>query len=787
MSSNNDQPAKVRAMMAWLKSKLEFAGYSQKEISGVEAAVGSIKEVFLEKISTGDGIQGLLGTVKVEGFAPNDSERYLLATMVAEYMQDFLVLDDMESGGYYDKARLPRSLLEQDKLLDYISAAEASVKSESTRSHLQFLKQQQERLVHKGQVCPNNYVCVIASSGTGKTQLAATASLCYSDATTIYLNMGGSSTQRFYISHIEGSNSLLKEAKKFMEERGTAHTETANSIKQWAESKDNGSSRYIRMIYHLLTKEPFRRDDLNAQLKLSEVKNRVKKKKYFVFLDEVPTKVQQYYRAVLCLRDTLRYLDIAPILMSTHTGAQDFVEDASRTSISTWTWIISTLPKFAPFPETPPPFLLDTERPYVVAIAKRELGEGKNNLLSIVRTIQERLQNVKPQAWITSPDLQLVQLFETDVEIKGDTFASAHSLVGHHFGWLVQRGENERGDNADVGRKKYNCGEAKLFGKYLEVAPVCAVTEPLLYLALVTWNEKMLENKTKAKFPLVNESGTPLTVRGAFNKCKASFKGRVSIDNRKAEKSDGNLLEVLVHAALTLASMKTDPDYTSLGGMALNAYIPLVRTLMLDVPFDGLPSSRWFSNPNNLNFTWPAVPALGSSNAGLPIELQQAGLCIGFLDRPADRAMVDGRIYEVRQVGTKQPFMSVECKNYKNGVDAIILKEAFKRIEPGIMCSLVFVSSVKNNIFAATDLESLKEECFKGHKNKSGISVVIWYENKENPIFLKVGGTKKKKFDYCKAKGRTSLLVVVIAVGGVHAEINRKRKLLHAPCANCHD
>lgn len=60
------------------------------------------------------------------------------------------------------------------------------------------------------------------------------------------------------------------------------------------------------------------------------------------------------------------------------------------------------------------------------------------------------------------------------------------------------------------------------------------------------------------------------------------------------------------------------------------------------------------------------------------MELEQAGLCIGYLYQPADCNVVDGQIYEVHQARTKQPFMSMECKNYMNGVGARVLKEGFK-------------------------------------------------------------------------------------------------------------
>ena len=129
---------------------------------------------------------------------------------------------------------------------------------------------------------------------------------------------------------------------------------------------------------------------------------------------------------------------------------------------------------------------------------------------------------------------------------------------------------------------------------------------------------------------------------------------------------------------------------------------------------------------------------------------------------------------------TGSPFITVECKNYRNGVSSADLKGIFKRIKGGIKCSLVFVSAVQANVFQNQELEAVLQENFKAHE-KDSVSVVVWEKEKEEPVYLQVGGKEKKKV---KAKGETSLLVVIIAVGSIDDQVCRKRKLTHPPCAN---
>ena len=155
-------------------------------IEDVKSVLGRIN---FEKYGGRDGLMALLKTVGRHD-AGEEVDVTSLTIELEESMKDFLALDAVEPSRFYRDARLPRSLLEDEEndLNEYIKAAEAS--GESARSHLDFLKERQSTPPKKSHGI-NTYVCIIASSGTGKTQLAATSSLTYPDVTTIYLNFGG--------------------------------------------------------------------------------------------------------------------------------------------------------------------------------------------------------------------------------------------------------------------------------------------------------------------------------------------------------------------------------------------------------------------------------------------------------------------------------------------------------------------------------------------------------------------------------------------------------------------
>ena len=688
-------------------------------------------------------------------------------------IERFNALADAALDEFYENARLPKSLLQESNMTGYIEGAEKGV--DQAADVLDFfteMQSQDSKRLNK----PNLFVCIIAPSGTGKTQLAATSSLSYdnSKAATIYLNMSpGDSYQAFYKPHVslqgimmfkEGLKTFFDEIKK----RIPSSNLTADTIGSWAKSNDNGHSPFVRMLYHLLSGKPFLGEKCHPCMTLSSVKKEIEGKRYHFFLDEVPHVGDSDFLKVLCLRDTLRYLGIAPILMSTHTGAQDHIGNPSRSTSDAWTWVVSKLPRYSPWSRNTTPLLIKTERPLVHYHVRKDPG----SLQHIIEGLRSMLQSSKPYPWSGDPALQLVQLFCTDVDINGRTFSSSHNLVGHHFGCLQQASEN--------GRLSYNFLDSHQFVNRLSVAPVSAVKEPLLYLTLVTWDETMLwgdkQAKPKIKFPLVDEGGHPLTVRTAFDQCSSNFTAMASTENVHAEEANGNLMEVLVHASLILASMKTSPNTESyLPGVGLNEFLPLIQKLMLPGLLEKVPPTPDIFN--QISYDWFNVPALGGSNSRLPREFSTAiGVNLGFLERPKDNAMVDGMIrYQIYGDGTpepeKHPFISIECKNYNVGIGAKELKQIFLRIKRGIKCSLIFASSIASGTFAATDLENLKEVCFARNHAPDSVSVVDWRMDKA-PTFLRVKGKQFKAPETTK----TSLLVVIISVGVVDATFERKRK-----------
>lgn len=179
--------------------------------------------------------------------------------------------------------------------------------------------------------------------------------------------------------------------------------------------------------------------------------------------------------------------------------------------------------------------------------------------------------------------------------------------------------------------------------------------------------------------------------------CSHVFKSKALCVNQQAQKANGGLLEVLVHSSLSLASMKTSTKENKyLAGVSLKEYLPLVWCLMLPRKFDCIPHPPDLFD--DLNIEWITIPALGGCDSGLLIELADVTKSsIGFLLRP-DKAMVDGNIYLMSKENGKlersdKPCISVECKNYSNGVDAEVHKQVFKRIASNIKFCFVFVSS----------------------------------------------------------------------------------------------
>ena len=699
------------------------------------------------------------------------------------------VMRFLEKDNFFINAKLRVEMLSDNGLQDYIDAATATTQDNNsdTTALLDYLKGIQT--IQEMDEDVNTFVTILASSGTGKTQLAATAALTYSGATTVYLNFGVSNRpQKFYVPHLAAGakqfHDQILEFIKMITWNDEVEKVSATAIQNWANSQsDDGTSILVHILYKLLCDE-----DSPQKCFLKNLKTKIQEKTFLVFLDEVPKKDNiKMFNSALCLRNILRYLGIAPILMSTHTGAQEYVGDSSRGIALPWVHLISILPPYqGSFPLEQEKLNLENERPLVLKLALRAASIGKNTVKETVRFIRKELQKRKISAWITSPALQLVQLFCTQGKFGKEKVPNAHRLVGHHFGNLHQ--------GVRLGRRRYYSQEAKQFGNHLKVAPLCADLEPLLYLALVTWDETMLKPEPDEYFPLIDSSVDPykaITVRQAYIKSRNEFEAKASTANIQQGKANGDLLEVLVHASLTLASMKTSTDDNEyLAGVPLQEFLPLVRRFMLPGCFGPMPLSRTLGKLlDELGVASMTIPALGGSNSGLPSAL--AGVMnssIGYLERPKNKEMVDGLISRMKlndhgDVEEDEPFMSIECKNYTDGVDAGVLKEVFERITPKIQVCLVFVSTFKGKgkVFSKTPLKNVKAFFTNTEKDPEKITILKWDKECDEPGILRVGEGL-----LFQATKDTELLVVIIEVGNLeddkefdlHGDKKRKRSQL---------
>ena len=751
-----------KKMITWVKAQIRDVDHE------VAVAVEKVLQILLAGSNTGELNLDFVPEYLQSALPERENLELLhLARRVAVYIASFRELKKVRRSNFYSNARLPKELLLSEGLQDYVSAAEKG--KENALPFLDFLVGLQAPCRRS-----NLFASIIASSGTGKTQLAATAALEYKHATTIYVNVGDGDegAQRFYRPHISSGSIAFRKALSTFSGT-TIKRASAKLIKDWAETSgdDDGTSVFVHMLHHLLIDVQVD----SVYLKLADLKREVQKapKKFLVFLDEVPPKEDSSFKDVLCLRDALRYLGIAPVLMSTHTGAQDYVGKVSRSSADTWLYALSKLPAYAPFGANHGACVVPSERPLVLLLA---LAQEVFCLPDAVTKIRNVLQKSKPRAWTLSPALQLVQLFCTDIEIKQNGFTVAHNVVGHHFGCL-----NQQYMYSECGKKSYTMAEAQNFGKVLSVAPVSATFEPLLFLALTTWDESMLTNESQPWFPLVGEFGEALTVKGAFDKCSSVFVPRASSANSDAFKADGDLLEVLVHASFTLSSLKTGKGKYYLPGVPMKEFLALVQLLLVDERFTEMPPIPAIFD--EIDFDWPMVPAMSGSNSFLPLQLAKAtNSRLGVLRRPPDKEMVDGTVSYIEPDGSvAEPFISIECKNYSIGVNAGLLKEIFGKIKPGIRCSCIFVSSFEAAIFKNSALVNVKK-AFSGHPafQKDSVSVLVWEKDKP-PTFLRVG---REEF---RAPGETDLLVMIFTVGLVSSlswDNNRRKRKYSPPCAN---
>jgi hypothetical protein len=557
---------------------------------------------------------------------------------------------------------------------------------------------------------------------------------------------------------------------------GPIYSASANNIREWPQKEED--NMVCGFMHLLLFKEVPNDSNNQTNWQALRSKTETKEQPFLFFIDEVPSQDNDSdsFTTILFFRDFLRSLGICPILMSTHSGIENYEEPSSRGDDMTWVKIITRLPQYIPVKDlctSHSAVFEETERPLVSVFAADKFLEGLT-LAGVIKKIRIHVQNIKSEPWNNSPSLQLMQLFATKVVFGKGICKNAHHIVGKHFGSLVQAGSIDLTPDA-----------AKHFKRNAKMSFVSGELEPLLYLALVSWDDSCFGEG--AKFPLTME-GKAISVLKAFKQSKEQFQPWISIQNDQVNHADGDLLEVLVHASLTLASLKTDHfGDTFLGGVPLELVLCFVSKLMSEGNFDGNAELPNFLK--ELQYEWPIVPALGGSNSCLSSKINNVkGTNIGFLERPKNSAGTDGIIWNVKNEGQEDTYdITVECKNLKFGLTMNILQDIFKRIQPQVKCCLIFTSTLSGNLYSQTTrnrfdelMKDIKHEAFESRR----VSVIVWDTKTDKSSFFNYKLKDESETSSWEAKGNTTLLVVIFLVGLVeavsclefHDALTRKRK-----------
>mmetsp|Transcript_37554 Transcript_37554/g.52950 ORF Transcript_37554/g.52950 Transcript_37554/m.52950 type:complete len:438 (+) Transcript_37554:104-1417(+) len=368
--------------------------------------------------------------------------------------------------------------------------------------------------------------------------------------------------------------------------------------------------------------------------------------------------------------------------MSTHSGSHNAIPSGadSRTGDhipKLWCRVLTTLPRRV----TPVfSYVGVTERPLIAYLAKK--SSDQENLHQVVLELRQKLKATKIGAWTKTPVFQLCQLFRSTRDAQNRNLCS-HKLVGEHFGHF----EGAGGSWVTIERTA-----AKLNGK---IRMPEAELEPLLFLALASWST---EGLGKNDFPLLDPSDhSPISVREAFMLCKKEFTSKAFIDNPRAMKNDGNLMEVLALASMTLASLRTDNGI--FGGVPMLEYIATVFCFLTNKASDQSLSERLaecvrqlhdFQNDNGFQipFASEIVPQCASADSEWPTTLFNRP---GSLKRPADQDQRDGAL---TLFGESVPLIQVECKNYKDGIGTEVLKAVINRMGLGVKVAFLFTSKL---------------------------------------------------------------------------------------------
>ena len=598
-------------------------------------------------------------------------------------------------------ALLDKDFLEKNDLQSYSMAASDCQDKEDVEMLLKALSD------FGDQRCDDEaapFSVVIAPSGTGKTQLAATAT-CSNKWNTRYLfceSKRGDAAQEFYKPHFMLSGLLFRALSHFEEKYAEPLKllSAASALRDWF-AKD---ARIKTPLSALLSKILFVEDFNDATfLDLINKLNTKATMKPLVFLDETPTQDDvEKFQSVMLLRDILRAIGVCPVLMSTHTGAQNAIYKSKLSSGSEknppWCYVVTQLPAFHSKPEKiAGTYITPTERPLVAHYMTTMDEQQRTNLLKVVEEVQYRLQVKKMVAWTDNPIFQLCQLFRTK-EDEQSSDRTTHQLVGRHFGHLV--------NNEGPGSPGHILYRSKPDLTAFRVQMVDPGREPVLFVALTSWSRKSIASSSVPFFPLVDAHGRAISVRKAWSTNKDKFEAPVSVANPSAVRLSGEVLEALSLASVTLATTNTDRGVGV--GVRLPDFLSYVHHFMMDDVLNAELMDDTSSGVCKLLSSFDAgkrfadliIPSCAGCDSRFTREWHvQAGeqtgtvLFDGLLKRPPNKEKRDGYL---NHGSSGDAVVHIECKNHVNGIDKKTFKAVVERMRTLYKVTLLFASSVQN-------------------------------------------------------------------------------------------
>ena len=551
-----------------------------------------------------------------------------------------------------------------------------------------------------------SFTAIIAPSGTGKTQLAATAAYKYGDRVRYLLCDASYSdfVQEFYVPHKELAILLRDALRDFGRLANQEGSNGANAYRIWFRV-----SGVVCQLATLLDRILFPNSERpDAKVTFSSIQEKVKNlgKHMLVFLDEIPSTGNSDYSLFISLRDVLRALGISPVLMSTHTGAQNAIVQGSESSGSDadpdWCGLITRLPRFhTTKPTDEIPYLSPLERPLVASYLS-EFDLAETSLDQIVETVQSRLQRKKSSAWTENPVFQLCQLFRAQVDHNA-TDLTTYQLVGKHFGYMVNPSNYSRRDHRLTRSQALRLG--------FRVQMVVPSEEPLLFTALTSWSTSSLDPSNPKLFPLVDETRNAISVRRAYQKNSELFQPSVPSANPAALKLNGDLLEMISLASVCLASMNCDRGVGQ--GILLPHFFACVYHFMQNT--DELQTDKVSATTKAIQsalneyattskFVDVVMPCCSSTDSPYLEKWKKAtaNAFQGSLKRRREGERRDGCI--TKQVGDKiLDVTHVECTNYANGLTKEVFSNVVNRLRSNCEVSVLFASSLQN-LFAESDI-----------------------------------------------------------------------------------